>query len=352
VRTLTRRELNRALLARQLLLERASLPLPRALQRIGGIQDQYAPNAYLRLWSCLEGFERDALDRALVRRSVVQATLMRGTIHVVARSDYALFAAGIRHAGQEWWRRVNKIPAYLDMEPVARRARAFFAGTTRTRAEVEEFLRASDLPGANLWGFSHWVDLVRVPPAGTWHRRRADLFALAEEWVGPLDATEEDGLEHLVRRYLAAFGPAPRTDIASWAGLKPAHLAATLERMTLRRFRDEDGNELLDLARAPLPDPDTPAPVRFLPTWDAALLVHARRTGILPEEYRPVVFSTKNPPSVPTFLVDGAVAGTWRYQAGRVELAPFAKLDRAILRELRAESERLADLHRLRGLER
>ena len=344
-RTLSRRELNRALLARQLLLERAILPLPRAVERIGGIQDQYAPNAYLRLWSCLDGFERDALDRALVRRSVVQGTLMRGTIHVVARSDYARFAAGIRRAGQEWWRRVNRIPADLDMEPFARQARAFFAGTTRTRAEVDEFLRANDFPGGSSWGLAHWVDLVRVPPAGTWARRRASTFALAEEWVGPLEATEEDGLEHLVRRYLAAFGPAARADIASWAHLKIGDLAATLERLRLRRFRDEVGNELVDLPRAPLPDPETPAPVRFLPTWDAVLLVHARRTGILPEEYRPVIFSTKIPPSVPTFLVDGAVAGSWRYEGGRIELSPFRKLERGVLRELRDEAERLAAFH-------
>jgi len=344
-RTLGRRELNRALLARQLLLDRATLPLPRALERIAGVQDQYAPNAYLRLWSCLEGFQRDALDRALVRRSVVQGTLMRGTIHVVARADYALFAAGIRRAGQEWWRRVNRVPAELDMKPFARRARAFFAGTTRTRAEVEEFLRTNDFPRASPWGFSHWVALVRVPPAGTWDRRRADLFALAEDWVGPLEAPEDEGLEHLVRRYLAAFGPAPRADIASWAGLKPALLAGPLERMALRRFRGEDGSELLDLPRAPLPDPDVPAPVRFLPTWDATLLVHARRTGILPEEYRPVVFSTKIPPSMPTFLVDGAVAGSWRHERRRIELSPFRKLDRAVVRELREESERLAALH-------
>jgi winged helix DNA-binding protein len=344
-RTLTRRELNRALLARQLLLERATLSLPRAVERIGGIQDQYAPNAYLRLWSCLEGFERHALDRALVRRSVVQGTLMRGTIHVVSRSDYPLFAAGIRRAGQEWWRRVNKVPADLDMEPFAERARAFFAGTTRTHAEVDEFLRANDFPRASPWGFTHWVDLVRVPPAGTWDKRRAHTFALAEEWVGPLDATEEDGLAHLVRRYLAAFGPAPPADVAKWAGVKPGLLAGVLERVTLRRFRDEDGTELLDLPRAPLPDPDTPAPVRFLPTWDAALLVHARRTGILAEEYRPVIFATTIPPSIPTFLVDGAVAGTWRHEGGRIELSPFTKLDRAVLRELREEAERLAAFH-------
>jgi hypothetical protein len=113
----------------------------------------------------------------------------------------------------------------------------------------------------------------------------------------------------------------------------------------LRRFRDEQGKELLDVPRAPLPDPETPAPVRFLPTWDTALLVHARRTGILPEHYRPLVFNTKIPPSVPTFLVDGAVVGTWRYDAGRIDLTPFERLDRSVLRELREEGERLAAFH-------
>ncbi len=140
-------------------------------------------------------------------------------------------------------------------------------------------------------------------------------------------------------------GPRPGTTSRQWAGLKAGHLAATLDRLRLRRFRDEDGSELLDVPRAPLPDAETPAPVRFLPTWDAVLLVHARRTGVLPERYRPLVFSTKNPPSVPTFLVDGAVAGTWRYEKGTVTLSPFERLDRAVLRELRDESERLAAFH-------
>ena len=115
--------------------------------------------------------------------------------------------------------------------------------------------------------------------------------------------------------------------------------------MTIRRFRDEQGKELLDLPRAPLPDPETPAPVRFLPTWDATLLVHARRTGILPEKYRALVFSTKTPHSVGTFLVDGAVAGTWKFEAGRVELTPFERLDRAVKRELREEADRLTAFH-------
>ncbi|MDQ3672252.1 MAG: winged helix DNA-binding domain-containing protein, partial [Actinomycetota bacterium] len=334
---LTQRDLNRALLARQLLLERVRLPIPNVLERVGGIQNQYAPNAYIRLWSCLEDFRRDDLTRALERRSVIQGTLMRETIHVVSKRDYVLFAAGIRISGQDWWRRVNKVPDDVDMRVFARRARGFLQGGARGRAEIEEFLRDNEFPRAGSWGFGHWLDLIRAPPSGTWEQRRASQFALAEEWVGALDATEDEGIEHLVRRYLGGFGPASVNDISSWSKVPKAKLDPVLERMTLRRFRDEEGKELLDLLRAPLPDPEISAPVRFLPTWDATLLVHARRTGILPERYRPLVFSTKTPHSVGTFLVDGAVAGTWRYEPGRVETTPFEGLGHAALRDLRDE---------------
>lgn len=134
-------------------------------------------------------------------------------------------------------------------------------------------------------------------------------------------------------------------DAAAWAGLPVSLVGAALERLRLRRFRDERGQELLDVPRAPLPDPDTPAPVRFLPTWDATLLVHARRTQVLPEQYRSRVFSTKTPHSVPTFLVDGRVAGTWRYEDGRVQLEPFEAIAMTTRRELDDEAERLAAFH-------
>jgi hypothetical protein len=187
---------------------------------------------------------------------------------------------------------------------------------------------------------------VRVPPSGTWERRRANLIDLAERWVGPESSSPDEAGGHLVRRYLASFGPASSDDIASWTVLKRAHVDPVVARLELRRFRDEAGGELLDLPRAPLPDPETPAPVRFLPTWDAVLLVHARRTGVLPERYRPRVFSTKVPQSVGTFLVDGAVAGTWRFEDGRIAWKPFARLDAAMRREVVAEAEQLAVLHR------
>jgi hypothetical protein len=194
-------------------------------------------------------------------------------------------------------------------------------------------------------GVGLWVDMVRVPPSGTWARRRADLYGLASDWLGPWRVDEGEALEHLVRRYLAGFGPASLGDLGSWAGLPLTPLRPVLERVGTRRFRDSQGGELFDLPGAPLPDPGTPAPPRFLSTWDANLLVHARRTQLLPEGYRGRIFHTRAPHSFPTFLVDGAVAGTWRHQAGRIELEPFEPLAPATRRQLEDEAERLAAFH-------
>jgi DNA glycosylase AlkZ-like len=342
-RVLSRRELNRAVLARQLLLERARSPIPRTLERIGGLQAQYAPSMYIGLWSRVEGFKRDSLTRALERRTVVQATLMRSTIHLVSRADYWPFEIGVRRARAEWARRVASYGmSAAKLGAAARKLRTRMDGGAMRRAEIEELL-GKDV--ARRVGME--LDMVRVPPSGTWERRRADLYAAAEDWLGPppADLTEERGIELLVRRYLGAFGPATRAELADWAGLPIAAVQAPLDRMATRRYRAEDGAELLDLPRAPLPDGDTPAPVRFLPTWDATLLVHARRAGVLPEEYRPRIFNTKMPQSLGTFIVDGAVVGTWRYEDGRIQLSPFEKLDRGTRRELNDEAERLAVFH-------
>jgi hypothetical protein len=339
-RTLSQRELNRALLARQLLLERVRLPIPRALERLGGIQNQYAPNAYIRLWSCVEGFRRDDLTRALERGSVVQASLMRATIHVVSRRDYWPSAVAIRAAQRDWWLRTRTPrPKERDLERQADELRALMDSTPRRQEELVEVVGRS-------WGMvGPWLELVRVPPSGTWEKRRAHLFQTAERWVGPEDIDADSALDHLVRRYLAAFGPAARGDIAKWAGVRLVDLVPVLDRLTLRRFRDEDGGELVDVPRAPLPNAETPAPVRFLPTWDAILLVHARRTGVLPEEHRSRIFSTKVPQSVGTFLVDGAVAGTWKHDSGRVRWEAFERLDPASMREVEEEAERLATFY-------
>ena len=334
MRTLTQRELNRALLARQLLLERGRMPLPKALERIGGIQAQYAPSMYIGLWSRLEGFTRDVLDRALECRSVIQATLMRHTIHLVSRADYWPLALAVRDSRREsWLRAVRDAPSPQAMAGAARRLRSAMNGTI-SRKQIEELIGKPRLNGVGLWH-----DLVRVPPSGTWERRRADLYAAAEDWIGP-PGSAPDPAGHLVRRYLAGFGPASRKDVASFTGLPLSQVTTVLDRLDHRRFDD-----LYDLPRAPLPDPDTPAPPRFLPTWDATLLVHARRTGLLPEEHRPKIFGIRTPQSFPTFLIDGRVAGTWRYEKGRIELTPFGRLDAADRRALREEADRLVELH-------
>jgi Winged helix DNA-binding domain len=241
-RVIVPRERNRALLARQGLLERLGAPLPRALERVGGIQAQYAPSMYVGLWSRVAGFEREALTRALERRTVVQATLMRSTIHLVSRRDPSPLALAVREARRRWWLRVSpNAPPAAAMAAAAQRLRAALRGGALPRAEVERIAGRGLLGGVGLW-----LDLVRVPPSGTWERRRAD---------------------------------------------------------------------------------------------------YARGAGVLAEEHRPRIFSTRNPHSAATFLVDGTVAGTWRHEGGRIRLAPFGRLTRAARAELGEEGERLSALH-------
>lgn len=338
---LTQRELNRAVLARQLLLERRRLSLPKALERVGGLQAQYAPSMYIGLWSRLAGFRREQLTRALERRAVVQATLMRVTIHLVSAGDFWPFAIGVRDARRERWLKARPEQSARELKAAAGRADKALAGGPLSRAELME-----DGMDARVFnGIGMWLDLVRVPPAGTWEHRRADIYATAERWLGPPSGPPEEGLEHLIRRYLQGFGPGAPADIANWAGLPPRPVAEAVERLELRHFRDESGTLLVDLPRLALPDPDTPAPPRFIPTWDATLLVHCRRALILPEEHRSKVFSTKTPQSMPTFAVDGAVAGSWRYEKGKVQLEPFGKLRRSARAELEEEARGLAELH-------
>jgi hypothetical protein len=402
-RVLSARELNRAMLARQLLLERSDLTPTAALEQVGGLQTQYAPSGYIGLWSRLRDFRRESLTDALESRAVIQATVMRSTIHMVSAADFPAMACATRPARAEWWlRTIRRQLDGIDMEAAAAATRAILADGPLRATEIEARLAAEGYPRIVWASIGQWVDMVRVPPSGTWHRRKADLYGLAEDWLarpvavaasrvpaatdGPAlaeaessavtstapettavprrpaaaaaavpglasvpgrssAASVEDGTELLIRRYLGGFGPAPITATANWAGLPAATLRPVMERLDLRRFHDERGEELFDLPDAPLPDAATPAPVRFLPTWDATLLVHARRTQIVPEHLRPLIFNPKTPHSVPTFLVDGVVAGTWRYEAGHVALTPFETLAAATMHELTTEAERLAAFH-------
>src|SRR3954453_173412 len=210
-RTLTQPELNRALLARQLLLEPSPAALPRALERIGGIQAQYAPSMYVGLWSRLRDFERAALTRALERRTVVQATLGRSTIHLVSKRDFWPWALAIRASRREHWLRVApEAPRDAEMTALAGRLYEALDGGAMRRVDVEALIGRRATQAINLW-----LNLVRPPPSGTWERRRGDLYAPAEGWRGPPpdDLDEAAARALLVRRYLAAFGPATRKDV-------------------------------------------------------------------------------------------------------------------------------------------
>src|SRR5918992_378960 len=279
------------------------------------------------------------LNRApLERRGVVQATLMRSTIHLVSAGDYWPFAAATREARWESWQRGHRRsgPAPDAVRAAARRVNRILADGPRTRAELVDGIDSAIFGGA-----STRLNLVRVPPSGTWERRRADLYGRAEDWLGPAPPISEDeAIDLLIRRYLRAFGPASVADVASWAGMQITPVNAATDQIELRLFRDEKGGLLLDLPRAPLPAADTVAPVRFLPTWDATLLVNCRRTQILPEEHRPKIFHIKKPQSEKTFLMDGAVAGIWKQDRGQVRLHPFGQLRRGGRGGPEAEAER------------
>lgn len=344
---LSQPQLNRALLARQHLLDRATRPIERVLEDVGGLQTQYAPAGYIGLWSRMAGFERPMLTAALEERRVIQATLMRATIHMVSAEDYWPIEIAVRSPRREWWLRVARSQIEeIDVDALTAAIGEELAAGPARQKDLVDRLKARGFP-ITYSSIYLLADVVRVPPSGTWERRRADLYGLAEEWLPPPHPppTEAEAALHLVRRYLAGFGPAKVAEIGDFAGLPITTVRAALGELTPRRFRDEAGGELVDLPHAPLPDSDTPAPPRFLPVWDATLLVHARRTQILPEEFRARVFNTKTPHSVNTFLLDGQVAGAWRYDKGRLSLEPFRTLTRTERAALEDEAHRLEAFH-------
>lgn len=340
------RALNRALLTRQCLLERSDLSIEGVVESIGGLQTQYAPAGYIGLWSRMHGFERAQLTEALESRRVIQGTLMRATIHMVSAADYWPMEVGVRAARREWWLRAAW-SQYADFDPeeVARAVADELASGPLRQKELSRRLNERGSAGPQA-GINILADIVRVPPSGTWDQRRADLYGLAADWLKPpTNLTERDGIELLIRRYLGGFGPGAVADVANWMGVSIGAVKEVAATMELLSFQDGGGRTLVDLPDAPLPVPETPAPARFLPVWDATLLVHARRTLILPEEFRPLVFNTKTPHSVNTFLLDGQVAGTWRYDKGALSLEPFRTLTRDERATIDDEAHRLEAFH-------
>lgn len=335
-RVLTVRELNRALLARQLLLERRRLTPAAALERVGPLHAQGVESTYVNLWSRIEGFRRDQLTRALERRTVIRSRPMRSTLHLTSARDYRLFHGAIRAGRAEWWQRTTK-HRYDEKERA--RAEKILARAGRTPRPFAELVEAAggDRFLANLAAIE--LGVMTVAPAGTW-----GYHGVEEYIVGEPPADREDGMRRLVRAYFGAFGPATVDDLCFWASLRKREVTAFVDELDLRRFRDEKGRLLLDLPRAPLPDAETLAPPRFLLRWDNLYLGHAsgERDRIVPPPFRKRVY-TVNTVMPATFLLDGFVAGTWRFERGRVRLEPWRRLTRAERAELQDESVRLAD---------
>jgi hypothetical protein len=330
-RVLTLVELNRATLARQLLLERRRLPLARALERVAGLQAQWAPAPYVGLWTRVAGFRRETLERALLRHEAVRAVLMRGTIHLVTLRDYALFGAGV---GPPPWLRPQAAEAAEALDEAIRA----FGSKPRTREEVREYLHREHGVGPE-HGEALWYALrirgrlTHAPESGFWRTRgRTRYVTIPHDEVEPAAARVE-----LVRRYLAAFGPATRADVAEWSGLRVRDFEHALH--GLPTYEDEQGRTLYDVPRAPLPPAATPAPIRLLPRFDNLVLSHRDRTRVLADEHRGLVIEGGWVKSA--FLVDGFVAGVWELEHGRVRLEPFEPLPRRARAELEAEADRL-----------
>ncbi|MBC6457411.1 winged helix DNA-binding domain-containing protein [Actinomadura sp. HBU206391] len=362
------------------------MPALEAVRHLVGLQAQLPDPPYIGLWTRLAGFRQDALTRLLFDRQVVRSSVLRGTQHLVAAQDFPwlrpLMQPALDRGRQAAFGRST---AGLDLAELTAVGRALLAGRTLTRPRLGELLaehgRAAGWgerdPQALAWSVQCLVPLIHAPPNGTWGKGGATPFMLAEDWLGrpvrsadqlvrrpqsppesPLDGSDgspdggpdggadggpADSTERMIRRYLAAFGPASVKDMQVWSGL--TRLNATVERLRphLRVFRAETGMELFDLPGAPLPDPETPVPVRFLPAFDNLMVAHHERDRVMTEEHRRRVISGSLVRA--TVLVDGFVRGVWALERGRrtatLVIEPFEPLSHGDLAAVADEGTRL-----------
>jgi hypothetical protein len=345
-RALTKRELNRALLARQMLLRRHEVAAEEVIERLVGMQAQVPNDPYLALWTRIEGFQTADLARLFEGRLVVRAGLMRGTIHLVTARDCLYLQEVTRpvmdrmfFSGSPYGRNLKGI----DFEKVLALGRKLLVAGPRTRAELRPLL-ASHWPdrdsGSLAYAVTYLLPLVQVTPRGIWGKSGRAAWALTDTWLDQkliVDATPDE----MVLRYLAAFGPASVMDIQAWCGL--TKLREITARLDLRVFKDENGRELLDVPDAPLPDPDTPTPPRFFPEYDNVFLGHADRSRIFSGTYADVEFPRGSFKG--TFMVDGFLSGFWSIDGARgsatLIIEPLFKLPRSDSIALVEEGSRL-----------
>jgi DNA glycosylase AlkZ-like len=357
---MTTTALNRALLARQGLLERLDLPLVDAVEAVGALQAQYWPAPPAALWSRVEGSEPEALYAALRDGDLVTGTLLRATLHLVSAREHPAYAAVAAEAAGHHWRRTDDEPG-AEVGQLLTKLRTYASRTPRSGEEigafVEEWLaeHPKALSAAELdrqrklkWRpFQRWSALVRAPAEGAWGAKAPSALLAAPRPRGALKG--DKALDEVVRRHLRAFGPAGPDDVAGWIGWRTPPVREAFERLggDLERLEDEDGRALYDLPGAPRPDPETPAPPRLLAAFDSVLLAFAakRRARILPDRHRDAVYERRNLQIRPSYLIDGLVAGTWSVELKRCEatltLRPLERLARANRSALVDEAEGL-----------
>jgi len=331
-KVLSRRALNRALLQRQLLLRRERRSAAATVEQLVALQAQNPRDPYVALWTRLEDFDPHELGRLVAERRVVRTPLLRTTLHLVGADDCLAIAPLLRPVlergfwtGSPFGRRLKG----ADIDAVLAAGLALLAERPRTTAQLRTLL-GERWPGHDAsslaYAVHYLVPLVQIPPRGVWGGKGLPTWATTEQWLGrPFDPAPS--IDRLVLRYLAAFGPATVMDVQAWSGL--TRLREVVERLRpgLRGFRDEAGRELLDLPDAPRPDPETPAPPRFLPEYDNLVLGHADRTRISAgaAERWPTDDLHWSP-----LLVDGFVGGAWRLERDRTSatlvVAPFDPL--------------------------
>lgn len=356
------RALGRALLARQHLLARAELPVLDAVRHLYGMQAQVPLAPYTGLWARLSGFDPDELSGLLLDRSVVRIATLRGTVHLHAADD----CLTVRPLTQPVFdRALQSIATYkhgllgVDLDKLATAARELLDDRPCGNAELRDAL-GERWPGHDprvlTSAVRNLLPCVQVPPRGLWGRSGQPVLATAEAWLGR-DLSADPSPAELVRRYLAAYGPASVMDAQAWCGLTKLGEVFEGLRPELRTFTNAAGTELFDLPDAPRPPADQPAPVRFLPEYDNSLRSHANRLRVLPEQSA-ALMKTKNDGPKPTFLVDGLVRGTWAYvkpakrTPATLQVLAFTKLAKRTAAQVTAEAGRLLEFLAPAGTDR
>ncbi len=351
IEKLSLKALSRATLDRQMLLSRQRVKPLKVVERLVGMQAQEARPPFIGMWTRLERFAAADLIKLFHSRKVVRATSLRGTLHLMTVKDYIALRGAIQPALSAGMKSIlGKRAVAMDLSRVVKDAAAFFRKSHATfkslRDHLDKLHKTIDARSMGYAVRTH-LPIVQVPTDDTWGFPNHCDFALAESWLAEeIDMTASDkATELLVKRYLAAFGPATAADARIWSGLSGLNDVFERLRPKLKVFVDEKERELFDLPRAPRPAGDTPAPVRLLPEFDNLILSHADRSRVISDEHRQRVVS-KNLRVFATFLVDGFAAGTWKIESSKstakVTLTPFRHVPKQAKGELREECKQLA----------